>query len=443
MTTRFQRQSGQALTYKNVNPMPDSATNRRLLENSLVSVVLPVFNEAEVLHTLVVSVRKQLDKSPADYEIVFVNDGSSDASGEILDGLAEQYENVRVIHFARNFGHQAAVQAGLSHARGDAVVLMDSDMQDAPAAINRFLAKWQEGYDVVYAIRTRRKENIAKRCLFSGFHRLMGAVSSCKVPIDAGNFGLMDRRVVRQVATLKEFDRYLPGLRSWVGFRQTGVEVERGARCDGRPRVSMRGLVRLAKTAIFSFSSFPLAIFYAIGMLAFATFTGVAGYALFCRVFTDLAIPGWTSQLLVGSFFGAVNALGISILGEYVTRIYDQVRERPLYIVDRTTNLATISAQSSEPIPFRPSEASTMREQHDDWRERLWEEAELDRELTEEEMEDIWNDPLLKEAAELLAMMDDRGELEPSEDNLRQLEGNELSMNEAELPEVLRLNDHS
>ena len=260
--------------------MSNPTANRPTLEDALVSVVLPVFNEAEVLHTLVASLRKQLDEIPSAYEIVFVNDGSSDRSGEILDDIAQQSNNVRVIHFARNFGHQAAVQAGLNHARGDAVVLMDSDLQDAPAAIVRFLAKWQEGYDVVYAIRRRRKENLIKRCLFAGFHRLMGAVSSCKVPIDAGNFGLMDRRVVRQVAALDEYDRYLPGLRSWVGFRQTGVEVERGARYDGRPRVSMRGLIRLAKTAIFSFSSFPLAIFYAIGLFAMAVFASVAGYAV-------------------------------------------------------------------------------------------------------------------------------------------------------------------
>jgi glycosyltransferase involved in cell wall biosynthesis len=421
-------------------PMSDlstpSSTQRPALEEALISIVLPVYNEAEVLHTLVTSVRKQLDTAPSRYEIVFVNDGSNDRSSEILDELAEKHHNVRVIHFARNFGHQAAVQAGLNHARGDAVVLMDSDMQDAPAAILRFIEKWQEGYDVVYAIRRRRKENLLKRCLFSGFHQLMGAVSSCKVPIDAGNFGLMDRRVVRQVASLGEYDRYLPGLRSWVGFRQTGVEVERGARYDGKPRVSMRGLIQLAKTAIFSFSSLPLAIFYAIGFFAFAVFSAVAGYAMFCRVFTDLAVPGWTSQLLVGSFFGAVNALGISILGEYVTRIYDQVRQRPLYVVDRATNLTPAIANC-----FTTSKETTMPEnRQDDWREQLWEDAELDRELTDEEMEEIWNDPLLKEAAELLAMMDDHRELEPSNDDLQKIESaNEL----ADLPEVLRLNDHS
>ena len=417
--------------------MPESTANRPALKDALVSVVLPVFNEADVLHTLVTSIRKQLDDAPSSYEIVFVNDGSTDRSGEILDEIAEQYNNIRVIHFARNFGHQAAVHAGLNHARGDAVVLMDSDMQDAPAAILRFLAKWQEGYDVVYAIRRRRKENLIKRSLFASFHRLMGAVSSCKVPIDAGNFGLMDRRVVRQVAELKEYDRYLPGLRSWVGFRQTGVEVERGARYDGRPRVSMRGLLRLAKTAIFSFSSFPLAIFYAIGLFAFTVFGAVAGYAVFCRVFTDLAVPGWTSQLLVGSFFGAVNALGISILGEYVTRIYDQVRERPLYVVDRATNVAPAIISQLE-----SAEETKMR--NDDWRERLWEDAELDRDLTEEEMEEIWNDPLLKEAAELLALMDARGETEPTDDDLRKLETEEVATStSSELPEVLRLNDHS
>jgi dolichol-phosphate mannosyltransferase len=422
--------------------MTDTAANRPSLADSLVSIVLPVYNEAEVLHTLTASIRRQLGRLAAKSEIVFVNDGSSDGSGEILDELASRDENIRVIHFARNFGHQAAVQAGLSHARGDAVVLMDSDMQDAPAAIARFIDKWQEGYDVVYAIRTRRKENLLKRCLFSAFHRLMRAVSSCDVPIDAGNFGLMDRRVVRQVASLKEYDRYLPGLRSWVGFRQAGVEVERGARYDGRPRVSLRGLVRLAKTAIFSFSSFPLAIFYAIGLFALAVFSAVAGYALFCRMFTDLAIPGWTSQLLVGSFFGAVNSLGISILGEYVTRIYDQVRERPLYVVDRSTNLLEVQPDRAYSIlsPYTQLEDAPEALADDDWREKLWEAAEMGRDLSPEEMEEVWNDPLMREAAELLAMMDSREA--PSDDDLRQLEAEAAALNDlAKRPEVLRLRD--
>ena len=322
--------------------------SRRHTSDVLVSVVLPVYNEADVLATLLGSLTESLATCGVDYEIIFVDDGSSDQSPQILDQLAADYPSVGVIHLVRNFGHQAAVQAGLAHARGDAVVLMDSDMQDSPQAIPRFIRKWRSGYDVVYAIRTRRKENLLKRLLFAAFHRLLARVASIRIPADAGIFGLVDRRVAREIIALGERDRYFPGLRSWVGFRQIGVEVERNARYDERPRVSLFGLVRLAKTAIFSFSSFPLRVFYVIGGLAAIVFVGLGSYSLFSKLFTDLAIPGWTSHILTGSFFGALNALGICILGEYVVRIYDQVRGRPLYLVDRTVNMEPDSCRQEE-----------------------------------------------------------------------------------------------
>jgi dolichol-phosphate mannosyltransferase len=322
----------------------DDNSRRPPLPDSLISIVLPVYNEAVVIRTLVDELTRVIDDCGTTAEFVFVDDGSTDASPQILDSLAERRHEVRVVHFSRNFGHQAAVQAGLAHANGDAIVLMDSDLQDAPEAIGRFLAKWQEGYDVVYAIRVNRKENRLKRCLFAGFHRLLAGVATTSIPADAGNFGLIDARVVKEVVALAERDRYLPGLRSWVGFRQIGVPVERNARYDGQPRVSFGGLWRLAKTAIFSFSTLPLSIFYTIGYAALGVFLALAVACLYVRIFTDLAIPGWTSHILSASFFGALNALGISMLGEYVVRIYDQVRGRPLYIVDRLVE------HKSEPI---------------------------------------------------------------------------------------------
>ncbi|MDZ4817593.1 MAG: glycosyltransferase family 2 protein [Planctomycetota bacterium] len=325
------------------------------LSDSLITVVLPVYNEAAVLETLHEQVQEAIVDCGTNAEIVFVNDGSTDASARILDCLADQHHNIRVVHFSRNFGHQAAVQAGLEQARGDAVVLMDADLQDAPQAIGQFLEQWQAGYDVVYAIRVDRKESIYKRALFAGFHKLLASVATTPIPADAGNFGLLDARVVKEIVALGEKDRYLPGLRSWVGFRQTGVPVERNARYDDCPRVSLRGLWRLAKTAIFSFSTLPLSIFYIIGYIALAVFLALSGFAVYCRLFTDLAIPGWTSFMIVGSFFGAINALGISMLGEYVIRIYDQVRARPLYLVDRMVEHSRV-----------PVDASAMHE-HEDW----------------------------------------------------------------------------
>jgi glycosyltransferase involved in cell wall biosynthesis len=309
------------------------------LKETLISVVLPVFNEAKVLEELHQRVHQAVVACGTGQEIIFVNDGSTDETARTLDRLAERHSHVRVIHLARNFGHQAAVQAGLCHAKGDAVVLMDSDLQDTPEAIGRLVAEWITGYDVVYAVRRDRPEAIWKRGLFAAFHGLLSRVASTTIPADAGNFSIIDARVVREIVALGEHDRYLPGLRSWVGFKQRGVEVNRERRYDDKPRVSLRGLWRLAKTAIFSFSSFPLTVFYVFAYSSLATFLLLGGYALYCKALTTLSVPGWTSNVLVASFFGAINSLGICILGEYVIRIYDQVRGRPLFVVEQTRNL--------------------------------------------------------------------------------------------------------
>ncbi|WP_298863256.1 glycosyltransferase family 2 protein [uncultured Gimesia sp.] len=319
---------------------------RKPISDSLVSVVLPVFNEQNVLPQLLQAVEESLQTVGCGYEIIFVNDGSSDRSGLILNELAELNSRVRVIHFAKNFGHQAAVQAGLLHTTGDAVVIMDSDMQDCPKAIVDFIEHWQAGYDVVFAIRTDRKENIVKRWAFQTFHKTLNLISSTPIPRDAGNFGLIDHQVAVQIAQLSDRDRYFPGLRSWVGYRQIGVTVERLARYDEKTRVSFIELCRLAKTAIFSFSFLPLTIFYAIAALSAVVCLGLIAFVLYHKLFTALAIPGWASTTITASFFGALNALGIGILGEYVTRIYDQVRARPMFIVSTKTNFASPEVES-------------------------------------------------------------------------------------------------
>lgn len=317
---------------------------RKPLEQTLVSVVLPLFNEAVVLRILLKRVEEALEKCGCRYEILFVDDGSYDGSGELLDQLASRTPCMRVIHFSRNFGHQAAVQAGLEHASGDAVIVMDSDLQDLPEAIPTFVRRWAQGYDVVYAVRHGRKENGLKRLAFYSFYRVLNAVSRTPMPMDAGNFGLMDRRVVDQVTAIPDRDRYFPGLRSWVGFRQTGVPVERGRRHDDQPRVTVSGLFRLAKTALFAFSSFPLTMFYGIAMVSMLVCGGVTVFTLYHKLVTGLAIPGWASMTMLASFFGALNALGIGILGEYAIRIYDQVRSRPQYVIARQTNFPTSEA---------------------------------------------------------------------------------------------------
>ncbi|WP_299459937.1 glycosyltransferase family 2 protein [uncultured Gimesia sp.] len=334
-----------------------SKTLRKPIADSLISIVLPVFNEQEVLPLLLQAVEDSLQSAGCGYEIIFVNDGSSDHSGQILDDLAELNSRVRVLHFAKNFGHQAAVQAGLLHTTGDAVVIMDSDMQDSPTAIVDFIEQWQAGYDVVYAIRTDRKENFVKRWAFQTFHKTLNLIASTSIPRDAGNFGLIDRKVAIQIAQLNDRDRYFPGLRSWVGYRQIGVSVERLARYDKNPRVSFAQLCGLAKTAIFSFSFFPLTVFYIIAALSAVVCLGLISFVFYHKIFTGLAIPGWASTTITASFFGMLNALGIGILGEYVTRIYDQVRARPMFIVGSKTNFD--SPEIEAPLLAKPEKAQS------------------------------------------------------------------------------------
>lgn len=315
------------------------------------SLVLPVFNEAAILHQLTQRLVEVMEADQLTFEIVYVNDGSSDGSRELLNQLSRQDSRIVVVHLSRNFGHQPAVHAGLEHATGDVIVVMDSDLQDDPVAIPRFLSEWEKGSDVVYAQRVKRKESAAKRLLFFSFYRILNAIADSAIPADAGNFGLMDRKVVNALLQLPERERFFPGLRHWAGFRQSGIPVERAARHDDQPRVSMRGLFRLAKTAIFSFSGFPLKFFYVIAALSAAVCFGSIAFVLWHKAVTGLAVPGWTSLIITASFFGALNALGISILGEYVIRIYDQVRSRPVYLTDRVMNRKTLApAKSSEDL---------------------------------------------------------------------------------------------
>ncbi len=324
-----------------------AAVGRRSRQHCRVSVVMPVYNEVAILQQLTDAVRSVLSDCCSDFEIVYVNDGSRDGSTELLDQIAAEDDRVVVIHLARNFGHQAAVHAGLKHAKGDVVTLMDSDLQDDPKAIPQFLSKWEQGFDVVYAQRFNRKESLPKRLLFHSFYRVLNSIADSPMPTDAGNFSLMDRSVVNAMLQLPECERYLPGLRSWIGFQQTGVPVERMARHDDQPRVSLRGLFKLAKTAIFSFSSFPLTLFYVIAAVSGFVCVSSIGFVLYHKAFSGLAIPGWASTIITASFFGALNALGISVLGEYVIRIYDQVRARPIYLAKSKRNHSEERRRSS------------------------------------------------------------------------------------------------
>ena len=306
--------------------------------DGLISVVAPVFNEAEIIEKFFVEVRASLSTSGFNgkFEIILVNDGSTDSSGEKIDLLAAEYpEEVVAIHLARNFGHQAAVSAGLEFCHGDAVILMDSDLQDDPAAFRQFVEQWLEGYDVVYARRTKRRESFILRPFIWLFYRLFGWMANIRIPRNSGNFSLMDRRVVDRLNEIDERNRYLPGLRTWVGFKQTGVPVARRARYDRRNRVGFRGLWTLAMNAIFSFSYVPIFIFRAIGVVAILISLITIIALLVLSASATAAVSPWATTLITIAFFGGINLIGVSIVGEYVARIYDEVKGRPKYIIDR------------------------------------------------------------------------------------------------------------
>lgn len=321
----------------------NQTTSQRRVEASQISVVLPVFNEAGVLEDLHEQLVEVLAAERCRFEILFVNDGSTDDTPTILANLAARDARVRVLQLSRNFGQQAAVKAGLDHATGDAVVLMDSSLQDNPVAIHQFLRCWEHGYDVVYAIRHGGKKRVVQRFLCHVFSRVLNGRSSIRLSMDADNFSLIDRGALDALRRLMETDRDFPGLRSWLGFRQVGVPIERGQRDADQTRDSTLDLIRRAKCALFSFSTVPLTIFYAIAAMSLIAGLGIAAFALYHKLFTGLAVGGWASLTMIVSFFGALNSIGIAIIGEYAVEILDQVRARPTYLIDkRQTFPATV-----------------------------------------------------------------------------------------------------
>lgn len=316
---------------------PPSNTTRACGPEFLLSIVAPVYNEAEGIEAFLREVREHAANLDTEgrVELVLVNDGSTDGTGEILVRLAAEHPGeIRAVHLARNFGHGAAVAAGLDHARGDAVILMDADFQDDPAAFAPLLAKWSEGYDVVYVERASRQENPLARGAFWLFYRVFKWMAATRSPLDAGTFGLMDRRVVDQLGKLPERNRYLPGLRAWVGFRQTGVPIPRRARYDRRTRVGLRGLWTLGMNAIFSFSYVPLFVFRIAGVLSLLLSLILIAVAIYLHL-TRSDVGPWPAILAATSFLGGINLFGIGLLGEYIARIYDEVKCRPVYVVDR------------------------------------------------------------------------------------------------------------
>lgn len=299
-----------------------------------ISVAIPVFNEELVVRELLrrtTSVLDSIDGGP--HEIVFVDDGSSDRTAELLEQAAEQDPRLVVIALSRNFGHQTALAAALDYVSGDVTVLMDGDLQDPPEAIPILLDWHGRGYDVVYVRRVNRKESWWLRLCYYLFYRLLATLSSIQLPLDAGDFGLMSRRVVEEMRRMPEHHRYLRGLRTWVGFRQVGVPIERAARHAGRTKYGTLKLLRLASDGIFAFSIVPLRAASMLGMIAILLSFIFAVYSLFAKFFLHQAPQGFTALILVITFLSGINLFFLGIIGEYVGRVYEESKARPHYVI--------------------------------------------------------------------------------------------------------------
>ena len=313
------------------------------------SIVVPIYNEEEVLPELYRRLKGAMDSMGDTYELVFVNDGSRDRSIGLLRELAEADPCIRVIDFARNFGHQAAITAGMDLASGDAVVVIDADLQDPPEVIARLAAKWREGYEVVYAVREKRQgDSLFKRATAAAFYRLLRRVTSVDIPVDTGDFRLMDRKAIEAFKGLNERHRFIRGLVSWIGFRQTGVSFVRDERFAGVTKYPLKKMLKFAFDGLTSFSFAPLQLATYLGFLTAVTaFLGIL-WVVWIKLFTHEALAGWASQIVCTLLLGGIQLISLGIIGEYIGRIYDEVKGRPLYI---TREILGREAGSTEPEP--------------------------------------------------------------------------------------------
>jgi polyisoprenyl-phosphate glycosyltransferase len=301
-----------------------------------LSVAIPVHNEESVLPELLQRLRNTLDKLPGGpHELVFVDDGSTDRTFEMLAAAAREDPRILALSLSRNFGHQVAITAALDHVTGDATVVMDGDLQDVPEEIPRFVERYGEGFDVVYAKRVRRKEPWALRLCYYVFYRMMADLSDIRLPLDSGDFGLMSRRVVEQLRRMPEHHRYLRGLRSWVGFRQTGLEVERAERHSGKSKYSLTRLLKLAFDGIFAFSIVPIRVASLFGAFVIVLSFLYAMYALYAKLFLHQSPQGFTALIVAVTFLSGIVIFFLGIIGEYVGRIYEEIKARPHYLVAR------------------------------------------------------------------------------------------------------------
>lgn len=298
------------------------------------TVIAPIYNELENIPELYPRIRDVMDQTGEPWELILVDDGSSDGSTEVIRKLAESDSRVRPVIFARNFGHQIAVTAGVDYSRGDAVVIIDADLQDPPEVILDLIAKWREGYQVVYAVREEREgETWFKKTTAALFYRLIHAITNVNIPLDTGDFRLMDQKVVAVMKQMREKHRFLRGMSAWVGFKQVGVNYKRKPRHAGSSKYPLKKMIQFALNAITSFSYFPLQLATYIGFIAAGLSVIAIPIIVILRLTTGTALLGQATTLVMVLFLGGVQLISLGIIGEYIGRIYDESKDRPLYIV--------------------------------------------------------------------------------------------------------------
>lgn len=298
------------------------------------SIIVPVYNEELVVEASYQRLKEVMDTTGESYELIFVNDGSRDKTAEMVAELCTRDENVRLINFSRNFGHQTAITAGMDNSSGQAVVVIDADLQDPPEVILDMIKKWKEGYDVVYGKRLKRKgETFFKKITAKLFYRLLSSMTNVDIPVDTGDFRLLDRKVCDVMSSLTEKNRYVRGLVSWVGFKQTAVEYVRDERFAGETKYPLKKMLKFAMDGITSFSYKPLKLSTYLGFLTAALSFIYLIVVLILKLCTSLTVPGWTSILCVSLIFNGITLMMLGIIGEYIGRIYDESKNRPLYVI--------------------------------------------------------------------------------------------------------------
>ena len=304
-----------------------------------ISIVIPVFNESENIQVLYERLLVTLDELSLDYEIIFVDDGSRDNSAELMCSIASKDQRVAVVELARNFGHQIAISAGLDYTRGDGVIVMDADLQDPPEVLPEFIAKWKQGYAVVYAVRQNRKEGWFKRTAYAAFYRLLQRITHIEIPLDAGDFCIMDRKVVEVLNSMPERNRFVRGIRSWIGLEQVGLTYEREARYAGETKYNYSRLFYLALDGLVSFSYLPLRVITIIGfIISFLTIL-LAIYYTILKLTAGLSPPGFANIVVAIFFLTGIQLLTLGVIGEYLGRIFEEVKQRPLYVINKVTRL--------------------------------------------------------------------------------------------------------